>query len=283
MQLTGTEPSGTEQSNLDDAAQEERARKRQAIGLSAARPTAKAAAYHPPAQGGVNQLPWLAVFLLAGLLAVTVWLVMQNLGPTVATTATGGYESATLLRDDFAQPVLGLAPEVITADWSMGYVGDLYQISVEQPGVLAWTTLGQIDLGAYRYDSSLTLTGSSGDSSAWGYAGLLVRYQNDQNFYLFVVDGRGKYQVQAQEQGNWRTLQPWTDSPLLATVGGENLLAVEDDGQTLRFFADSELLFSTDNLRLPVGDVGLLAGSRSQGTARALFDWVRIEAISLAR
>ena len=110
-----------------------------------------------------------------------------------------------------------------------------------------------------------------------------MRYQNDQNFYLFVVDGRGKYQVQAQEQGNWRTLQPWSDNPLLATVGGENLLGVEDDGQSLRFFIGPELLYSTDDLRLPVGDVGLLAGSRSQGTARALYDWVRIEAIPLAR
>lgn len=261
---------------------DERARKRQAIGLSAARPTARAQVYHPPVQRGVNGLPWLAVLLLVGLLAVTLWWLLRAAAPGATMTATGG-DSATLLRDDFVQPVLGLAPEVVTGDWSMGYVGDLYQIRIDQPGVLAWTTLGQIDLGAYRYDSSLMLTGSSGDSSAWGYAGLIVRYQNDQNFYLFVVDGRGKYQVQAQENGSWRTLQPWSDSPLLATVGGENLLAVEDDGQALRFFVGSELLFSADDLRLPVGDVGLLAGSRSQGTARVLYDWVRIQAIPLAR
>ncbi|MCL4832201.1 MAG: hypothetical protein KJZ86_07155 [Caldilineaceae bacterium] len=278
MQLTAREPT-----NPDEGAQDERARKRQAIGLSAARPTARAEVYHPPVQGGVSNLPWLAVLLLLALLAVTLWLLLRVTSPGVTLTATGGTESATLLQDDFAQPVLGLAPEVMTAEWSMGYVGDLYQIRITQPGVLAWTTLGQIDLGAYRYDSSLMLTGSSGDNSAWGYAGLIVRYQNDQNFYLFVVDGRGKYQVQAQEQGSWRTLQPWSDSPALATVGGENLLAVEDDGQSLYFYAGGELLYRTADLRLPVGDVGLLAGSRSQGTARALFDWVRIETIPLAK
>ncbi len=279
MQMTASE-----QQQAEDAdALNERARKRQAIGLSAGRPTAKAEAYHPPVQAGVSGLSWLAVLLLVALLAVTLWLLLRATSPGVALTAADGGASSTLLRDDFVQPVLGLAPEVVTADWSMGYVGDLYQIRIAQPGVLAWTTLGQIDLGAYRYDSSLMLTGSSGDNSAWGYAGLLVRYQNDQNFYLFVVDGRGKYQVQAQEQGNWRTLQPWSDSPLLATVGGENLLGVEDDGQSLGFFVGPELLYSTDDLRLPVGDVGLLAGSRSQGTARALYDWVRIQAIPLAR
>jgi len=97
------------------------------------------------------------------------------------------------------------------------------------------------------------------------------------------VDGRGKYQVQAQENGNWRTLQPWTDSPFLATVGGENLLGIEDDGRALRFYIGPELLFTADELGLPVGDVGLLAGSRSQGTANALYDWVRMEEIALAR
>ena len=279
MQMTASEQQKAE----DAEALDERARKRQAIGLSAVRPTAKSEAYHPPVQTGVNGLPWLAVLLLVALLAVTLWLLLRATLPGQTVTVTGSSSSATLLQDDFVQPVLGLAPEVVTGDWSMGYVGDLYQIRIDQPGVLAWTTLGQIDLGAYRYETSLMLTGPSGDNSAWGYAGLILRYQNDQNFYLFVVDGRGKYQVQAQEQGKWRTLQPWSDSPLLATVGGENQLGVEDDGQALGFFVGPELLYRTDDLRLPVGDVGLLAGSRSQGTARALFDWVRIEAIPLAR
>ncbi|RLT36577.1 MAG: hypothetical protein DWI57_14645 [Chloroflexi bacterium] len=279
MQMTASEQQKAE----DPESLDERARKRQAIGLSAVRPTAKAEAYHPPVQTGVNGLPWLAVVLLLALLAVTLWLLLRATLPGQPMTATGGNSSSALLRDDFMQPVLGLAPDVVTSDWSMGYVGDLYQIRVDQPGVLAWTTLGQIDLGAYRYDTSLMLTGSSGDNSAWGYAGLIARYQNDQNFYLFVVDGRGKYQVQAQEQGNWRTLQPWSDTPLLAAVGGENLLGIADDGHSLSFFVGPDLLYSTDDLRLPVGDVGLLAGSRSQGTARALYDWVRIEPIPLAR
>ena len=279
MQMTASE----QQKPEDPDALDERARKRQAIGLSAVRPTARTEVYHPPVQAGVNGLSWLAVLLLVGLLAVTLWLLLRATQPELTMTTAGSSGSSVLLRDDFVQPVLGLAPEVVTRDWSMGYVGDLYQIRIAQPGVLAWTTLGQIDLGAYRYDSSLMLTGSSADNSAWGYAGLLVRYQNDQNFYLFVVDGRGKFQVQAQENGNWRTLQPWSDSPLLATVGGENLLAVEDDGQQLRFYVGPELLFATNDLRLPVGDVGLLAGSRSQGTSRALFDWVQMTEIPLAR
>jgi len=277
MQLTVGGHSKSKEANLD-----ERARKRQAIGLSAARPTAKAVVSHPPAPSAVSG-PWLAVLLLVGVLVVTAWLLLRHTQPGIAFIAARGGPSRVLLQDDFVQPVLGLAPEVVTDDWSMGYVGDLYQIHIAQPGVLAWTTLGQIDLGAYRFDTTLVLTGSSGDSSAWGYAGLLVRYQNDQNFYLFVVDGRGKYQVQMQEQGNWRTLQPWTDSPLLQTVGGDNLLGIEDDGRSLRFYVGPDLLFTTDDLRLPVGDVGLLAGSRSQGTARALYDWVRLQAIPLAR
>jgi len=277
MQLTAQEQPNPEKTPLD-----ERARKRQAIGLSPARPTAKAVVAQPPVEKESGRRPWLAVLLLLLLLGAAAWLLLRSL-PTDGNVNGAASPAPVLLRDDFVQPVLGLAPAVVTEGWSMGYVGDLYQIRIDQPGVLAWTTLGQIDLGAYRFESSLMLTGSSGDNSAWGYAGLIARYQNDQNFYLFVVDGRGKYQVQAQEQGKWRTLQPWTDSPLLQTVGGENRLAIEDDGHHLRFYAGAELLYATDDLRLPVGDVGLLAGSRSQGTARALYDWLRMEEIPLAR
>jgi hypothetical protein len=277
MQLTASDPP-----KPDEAALDERARKRQAIGLEPVRATAKAEVYHPPVESGGQGLPWLAVLLLLAVVGITGWLLLGTLEPAGTLTSAGGPPGNVLLRDDFVEPVLGLAPEVVTPEWSMGYVGDLYQIRIDQPGVLAWTTLGQIDLGAYRFESGLMLTGSSGDNSAWGYAGLISRYQNDQNFYLFVVDGRGKYQVQAQENGKWRTLQPWTDSPLLQTVGGENRLGIEDDGHALRFYAGPDLLFATDDLRLPVGDVGLLAGSRSQGTARVLYDWVRVEAIPLA-
>ena len=270
--------------NPDDGASvNERARKRQAIGLSAARPTAKAVVAQPPVERDIAPFVWFAVLLLVVMLAITAWLLLRNLQPGVAGTSVGNGPATLLLQDDFVKPVLGLAPEVVTQDWSMGYVGDLYQIRIDQPGVLAWTTLGQIDLGGYRFESAQMLTGSGDENAAWGYAGLLVRYQNDQNFYLFVVDGRGKYQVQMQEQGHWRTLQPWTDSAALAPVGGENLLGIEDDGSTLRFYVGTELLFTLDDLRLPVGDVGLLAGSRSQGTAQVLYDWVRVEEIPVAR
>lgn len=278
MQLTAREhPKPNETVPAD-----ERARKRQAIGLSAVRPTAKDVVFQPPVERENGPLVWLAILLLVGMLAITAWLLLRNLQPGIVGAARGA-PSTLLLQDDFVQPVLGLSPEVVTQNWSMGYVGDLYQIRIDQPGVLAWTTLGQIDLGGYRFESAQMLTGSAGDNSAWGYAGLLVRYQNDQNFYIFVVDGRGKYQVQVQEQGNWRTLQPWTDSALLAPVGDENLLSIEDDGRSLRFYVGAELLFTLDDLRLPVGDVGLLAGSRSQGTAQVLYDWVRVRAIPIVR
>ncbi len=112
MQMTASE----QQKPEDSEALDERARKRQAIGLSAVRPTAKAEAYHPPVQPGVNGLPWLAVLLLVAMLAVTLWLLLRVTSPGVALTAADGSRSSVLLQDDFVQPILGLAPEVVTSD-----------------------------------------------------------------------------------------------------------------------------------------------------------------------
>lgn len=273
---------------------DERARKREAIGLAPQRPTAKTVLHAPPdAQRG--SLRWLAVLFVLLLALATGWLLWQAVtapdgsadrsadgGSAVEMAIAAGSASdplaqaaasgRLLVRDDFIEPQFPLpsrADEAVT----LGFLGDLYQIQVDKPGGLAWATLGQADLGSYRLESDLRL--AADEAFSWGYGGLISRFQNDENFYLFVVDSRGQYQIQLIRTGVWRTVRPWTPSPALAD-SLQNVLAVADDGATLRFLINGTQVDAVTDPQLPVGDVGLVVAARSQGRAKGLFDWVAL-------
>ena len=183
-----------------------------------------------------------------------------------------------IVKDDFAEPHFDL-PIRKDEESEQSFVGDLYRIQVDRPGTRVWTTLRQSSLGAYRLEADLRL--ASQEQFAWGYGGLIVRYQNDENFYLFVVDSGGQYQIELVEKGAWRTVRPWTETAA-QSHGRQNILSVADDGAALRMYIDAALVDVVTDPRLPTGDVGLVVGARSQSQARGLFDWVALYEISLA-
>jgi len=259
---------------------EERARKREAIGLSPHRPTAKTVVHSPPeARRG---LPF-ALLALVVLTAVAVALLFWSRsifrqGPAAGPAPASMEAGRLIVRDDFAEPHFDL-PVRTNEESEQRYVGDLYRIQINRPGVRVWTTLGQPGLGAYRLEADLRL--ASQEQFAWGYGGLIVRYQNDENFYLFVVDGEGRYRIELVEKGAWRTIRPWTQSSS-QSGGRQSILAVTDDGAELRLFINAVQEDAVAEPRLPTGDVGLAIGARSQGQARGLFDWVALYEIPLA-
>ncbi len=261
-------------SDSSSSAIEERARQREAIGLARQRPTAKAVVNSPPEPKSTIPLivPMIVVLAVvaAGLIFWRASGIRQlSMGER---TLPAPAEERLIARDNFTEPHFSLPVQENEA-FDQRYVGDLYQISVLRPGERAWATLGQMRLGAYRFEADLRL--ALQDELAWGYGGLIVRFQNEGNFYLFAVDGQGEYQVQLVENGAWRTIEAWTPAPALS-AGSQNVLTVVDDGVQLIFFINSTHVSSVPEPRLPVGDVGLLVGARSQGQAQGLFDWVAL-------
>jgi hypothetical protein len=246
------------------SSEEERARKRQAIGLDPRRPRARETIQLPPEQSGGEGVFWFAVLLLAAMVIATGWMVYDTVY-LAQSGAMGDEDLQLLLRDDFNTPQLALANAHVDGVWDTRFADGQYQILIEQPGNLTWSTLGILNTSTYRVETSMTLM----DSTRQGYG-------NPQNFYLFAVDGQGSYQVQRQKEEIWQLLHPWTQSNLLKRGGDANQLAVEDDGSQIRFYANGALLFTVAEPRLPGGDVGLMAGARSQGRALAHFDWVKI-------
>lgn len=260
---------------------EERARKREAIGLSPNRPTAQEVVYSPPeAKRG---RPFILLLLVVLVVAAAAFAYLRSSilvdGPFAVREPAPMEVGRLIARDEFADPLFTL-PVRRSEESDQRYVGDLYRLQVTRSGARVWATLGQLNLGAYRLEADLRL--ASQELFSWGYGGLIVRYQNDENFYLFVVDGEGQYQIELVKEGAWRTVRPWAQSNALSD-GRQNILSVADDGAELRLFINAVQVDAVTDPRLPAGDVGLIVGARSQGHAQGLFDWVALYEISLAK
>lgn len=259
---------------------EERARKRKAIGLSPQRPTARTVIHSPPEARREVPLTLLATLVLAAIvITAAFWRpALSWLRPVLKPDLAEMDPGRLIVRDDFSEPKFAL---IVSSDQDSDqrYIGDLYRMQVTRPGVREWATLGQLNLGAYRFEADLRL--ASQEAYASGYGGLIARYQNDQNFYLFVIDNQGKYQIELVEKGVWRTIRPWTKTDALVS-GRQNVLSVADNGAELRFFINANSIDVVADPRHPTGDVGLVVGARSQGQGQGLFDWVALYEISNA-
>ncbi|MBX3011941.1 MAG: hypothetical protein KF832_10570 [Caldilineaceae bacterium] len=271
------------------------AQKRVAIGLSPRRPTARAVVQRPPRSRLAQWQQWsvialvLLLMLTTGLLivakstgAATSWTqVRAQIGAwiggegTMATPMLSAPSPDYQLRaeDTFTTLSSLLAADQQAGQWTTAPVPDrgVYRFQL-WPGRLAWSTLAVEDLTTYWIDASFTIA----DLKPEGYTGFLARYQDASNFYLFVVNGTAHYEVLLWQAGTLTTLQPWRSSPVLNPAGYENLLALEDDGQALRFYANEQLLFTVDSPVLPFGATGLAGGAGERTMAEITVDWLRL-------
>ncbi|MEZ4864007.1 MAG: hypothetical protein R3C14_21995 [Caldilineaceae bacterium] len=276
-------------------ATERRAQKRVAIGLAPERPTAKTEVQRPPRPPLSAGQRWFLTLLLLALLATTLLLAVARAnGAPTAWPQVRAYLTSWLAGQPAPRPIGGglfgtryqllqedafvtrtglLACNQQAGQWWMDVVPDegLYRMSI-WPGRVAWSTLATVTPSAYRLDASFTLADLMPDS----YAGFVGRYQDAANFYLFVVDGHGRYQVQLWQQGVLTTLQPWTSNPLLNGAGFENVLTLEDDGERLHFGANGGELYVIITSSLPSGQVGVLGGAGARTMAEIVINWLRL-------
>jgi hypothetical protein len=281
---------------------EERARKRAQIGLSPARPTARPTFQRPPDETAGRGCLWPLVGLVAVIALATLLLLGARLSgapttwPTVQATLQSWWANLTNTRglvaeipfsahppsryrliaeENFTQTTGLLACNQQDGQWDMVYQPEdgIYHIEIA-PNRLGWSTLGAMVVRNFRVDLALTIADLRPD----GYAGLLARYQNHDNFYLFGIDGRGRYQVQLWQNGQLQTLIPWTENRRLHLAGTANILSVEDDGATLRLAVNDQPLFVVQTPVLPVGDIGVFGAAPAQSNAEVVVDWLKLYA-----
>jgi serine/threonine protein kinase len=175
---------------------------------------------------------------------------------------------APLFSDDFSNPGSGWD----TTNGST-YVTDYYQ---------GWYRIYVIDANTQVWaNPSLNFTDTIIDVDAYKSGGVddnnfgvICRYQDVDNFYYFLISSDGYYgilrKVNGQSQALGADSLQRTDTIIQGTA--TNHIVAECIGSTLTLYVNGQFVASQYDTTFSSGDVGLTAGTYSQGGTDILFD-----------
>ena len=177
-------------------------------------------------------------------------------------------EGGLLLSDDFSDPKSGWGSHSDPTG-GYGYVAGTYYLENDRPEQTRWALAGR-SFANFVLEVDTIADKVTRDES-WG---VVCRYQDSENFYLFEISADGYYAVNALVDGEWTTLSDWTESAAINTgVGARNHLQVTCDGARLVFTVNGQVLADLRDSTFSRGDIGFALSTYSATAgARILFD-----------
>lgn len=109
--------------------------------------------------------------------------------------------------------------------------------------------------------------------------GLVVRRQDDENFYLSSISSDSTYRVHKLQGNVWSALVDRTPSQSVKQGAAWNRLRMECVGARMRFYVNDNLLAEVEDKTFPSGNIGLGAGTADEGDVEARFDNLRVQAL----
>jgi hypothetical protein len=146
------------------------------------------------------------------------------------------------------------------------FVDGAYQITVTKPKLLSWATMN----GDYG-DAAITVDASI-DGPTASAAGLIFHYQDDKNFYIYSVDGEGRYELDVYKDDKPITLIPWTESAAIKPASERNTLRVETSGDTIRLYVNDKLLDEVSDSTIANGKAALVVNTFDDPNVTVTFD-----------
>ena len=154
-----------------------------------------------------------------------------------------------------------------------------YQLHLSQPGQQAWAipthgTQAAAVQPVDDFDLELdihALTPSADD----GY-GLLYRYQNPDNFYLFAVGSDGYYTIAVLQEGTLVPLRDWQQWPHVHRGAAANRLRVRCKASTCRFYINGEFTAEVTDDTFLAGGIGLWGQTFSGTALEVVFEEMRL-------
>ncbi len=169
--------------------------------------------------------------------------------------------------DDFSDPASGWGA-ASHETYVRGYQQGEYLIQIDVPDWFVWTTAGR-SIGDVEMNVAARSAGHADN-----HYGALCRY-TEQAFYYFAVSTDGYYAIYKHESGG--QLVPLTGrnmlySDLVRQEGGDNQIRAICQGTRLALYLGGQLLAEVEDDDLTKGDVGLAAGTLTNGGTSIWFD-----------
>lgn len=181
-------------------------------------------------------------------------------------TPTPSPQEGLLYSDDFSDSSSGwdvFADE----DSEAGYYDGEYYVLVNTPNWVAWGN-PSLTFNDFRLEI---------DAEKWAGPdnnnfGVIVRYVDSDNFYLFQIASNGHYSVWKQVNDEWETLVEWTTSPDIKQGASTNHLTVIAQGADFGFYVNGKRLVDVTDASFARGDIGLFAGAFDEAGVEIRFD-----------
>ena len=267
---------------------ETQARKRAEIGLAPHRPTAPTTVHRPPS-ATPSWVRWLAVVALSLVILVVVVLVgMRSAGlpmatagqpaapqPAIAYTVPAGFTP--WLVDDFSSPSPYVAeiaqPPQMTA--AVVPAEGVYRMTVGS-GQIGWSLFDTSALPGVRLETEARVAEGVAEGAPGAAAGIVARFADPDNFYLFGVDGQGAFFVALVQDGESSFIRNPDPLTFIHPAGQSNILAVEDTAAGLTFSIDGVEVHDIPAPELTGGQTGLAALNDGAEPGTVDFAWVAI-------
>ncbi|MCX7707774.1 MAG: hypothetical protein N2204_07180 [Anaerolineae bacterium] len=102
--------------------------------------------------------------------------------------------------------------------------------------------------------------------------GVIFRFVDRDNFYVFEVSGNRNYSFGRRQDGNYTALIRWTYSDAINGGKATNRLGVKVAGDRFTFYVNGKQLATFTDKTFQGGDVGLIVGTpQDKGNAHVSF------------
>jgi hypothetical protein len=104
--------------------------------------------------------------------------------------------------------------------------------------------------------------------------GIICRYQNEKNYYSFIISSDGYFGIIKVKDGKYQLLNNSSleFNPLIHTGNEFNYLRMDCIGNTISVYVNNAKLAEATDTDFAIGKVGLMAGSFSKPGVAILFD-----------
>jgi hypothetical protein len=172
-----------------------------------------------------------------------------------------------LFSDDFSKQV-GWYTEK-GEDFSFEFIADGYRIYVNIANANIWSIRDK----TYT-DIVLEVEAARMAGPVDGYYGLLCRQVDKDNYYALVIGSNGFYGIGKMAKGDFAFLQEDQDTKGVINSGATALNKIRADciGDTLRLYANGQMLMEVQDSDFQEGVTGLVVGTRKQPGLDVLFD-----------
>jgi hypothetical protein len=172
-------------------------------------------------------------------------------------------------QDDFSNPGSGWNTYQ-DSNGSTGYSNGGFRIKVTTSDYLLWANPKQSLQNDISINVDATKTGGS-DENAFG---VICRYQDNANFYYFVITSDGYAGISMLKNGEkiWLTGDSLIPSDAINQGAATNSIRADCAGSTLTLYVNNQQIVSVTDSSFSGGDVGLIAKAYGTPGVDILFD-----------